>query len=144
MAYFFRYNGFKRTKDGIIITLEPWCFLIRFEALFSIPVVQLFIIGIRLGTLELVRAAHAHEFAWPLNFWLVCPVGFSGYYIIIFLLYTHFCPEMTVVGSTRTWYNATLVPDKRRRNSWRWQAKCISRLRCFVQDFRYMRSGWLD
>ena len=76
---FFRYNGFIGTKDRIVITLEPLCFLIKFESLFSLPVVGLFIAGIRLGTLGLVRAAHAHGFAWPVNFWLVCLAGYSGY-----------------------------------------------------------------
>jgi hypothetical protein len=63
----FRYNDFKGTKDKIVITLEPLCFLIRFGALFSLPVVRNFITGILLGTLELVIPAHAHEFPWSPN-----------------------------------------------------------------------------
>ena len=86
MAYFFRYNGFEGTKDRIIITLEPLWFLIMFEALFSLPVVRLFMTGIRLGTLGLVTAAHAHGFAWPVNFWL-----FQLLYI--FFALDSFCPK---------------------------------------------------
>jgi len=86
------FNGFTGTKDRIIITLEPLCFLIKFEALFSLPVVRLFIAGIRLGTLGLGRAAHAHGFAWPVNFWLVCLIGYSSYYIYIFFALDSFLP----------------------------------------------------